>query len=197
MLYCPPCAWKPIKCPAKRSQNHNRASGRTSQCFQRRPCDSVHALKSPVMSNVHFGARPVSTPRFIFIKASDSTFVFKATLCPRTFHPQSDAHNKRKILNFMAVSSIRFVCMHVYGSSSNGRSRTVFFRIRAGFRNSDNCVYKVVPSGNSSICRFIRDEYPADIRQIPPPRSSTRRVLHVVGCTKRKCGTAIYDIWEV
>ena len=79
------------------------------------------------------------------MKASDSTFVFKATLCPRTFHPQSDAHNKRKILNFMAVSSIRFVCMHVYGSSSNGRSRTVFFRIRAGFRNSDNCVYKVVP----------------------------------------------------
>ena len=24
--------------------------------------------------------------------------------------------------------------------------------------------------------------------KFPPPRSSTRRVLHVVGCTKRKCG---------
>ena len=95
----------------------------------------------------------------------------------------------------MAVSSIRFVGMYVYGSSSNERSRTVFFRIRAGFRNSDNCVYKVVPSGNSSICRFIRDEYPADIRQIPPPpRSSTRRVLHVVGCTKRKCGAVFVHL---
>lgn len=182
-----------MKCPAKRSQNHNRASGRTSQCFQRRPCDSVHALKSPVMSNVHFGARPVSTPRFIFIKASDSTFVFKATLCPRTFHPQSDAHNKRKILNFMAVSSIRFVCMHVYGSSSNGRSRTVFFRIRAGFRTRTTAYTRLF---HRAILRYAVS-FEMSIRLIFgkfPPRSSTRRVLHVVGCTKRKCGAVFVHL---
>ena len=30
--------------------------------------------------------------------------------------------------------------------------------------------------------------------KFPPPRSSTRRVLHVVGCTKRKCGAVFVHL---
>ena len=127
------------------------------------------------------------------MKASDSTFVFKATLCPRTFQPQSDAHNKRKILNFMAVSSIRFVGMYTDHPQTNAPGPYSFGYV-PGFGTRTTAYTRLF---HRAILRYAVS-FEMSIRLIfgkfPPPRSSTRRVLHVVGCTKRKCGAVFVHL---